>query len=577
MHVVHAIFIYKHFTFKFMALHKPLSALDNENFELYNVVYTGSNNEDLYEFFQNRNSLKWTPYRKSVDENGEISFVVSPKISENDYEKWLNNWNEDSYTDKNVYSVVRDKEFTIIIYNSTDCDSVLTKDIVLKQYEKVYNRNTADWKIDGVITYNIITNTPEQVTFEGKNIFDLNCIKDIKIKEVFLCGYDISDSLFRQMTQLSERVFVFENNVFKINAIRSVLKTNNTKLCTSKTSTKAYQAYMLLRDPIGNIKRTDNKGVEILKDYSDAVMNAFIDYSDWEHCEKVKYAFENKITDDDWRGKLVEVLFGSEKSIDISLDLESAATVLETESEFAKLLDDKKYLLWAGDVIAVNTKYTPTFADVNKLIHDDRKYSKIVTFYKDNEDFWTVNIYKADRDLCNEKRCGEALSQNHLGVQNVWYTETGIPVVKVENIRNNDIIGVKWYNVSGKRPVQVNHYVPNFNGGQYVFDKYYKDYFTFTKKSDGEIIYDGIADENQKDKSPLVLNGKLQTYSLSGESTNITFKHVYPDLSDINFNKISLIDLLRHKYYCSGNKYVVSCSLTDKQMYDCLKTKSIMG
>ena len=623
--------------------YEPKSAVKDKDYELYNVVYTAFtgdgktiNDVDLMDYHANRNSFRWTPFRRKKTDGG-FEFIACPYISEQSYPTWSHDWlNDTEYEDKNIYSFIQDKTFTLIIYDSRDYDSVLTKDIVVKQYQTGYHRDTEDWKKDGVVIYDVADDSTDYPTYESTCFFDLNCLKESKVDEVFLCGYNIPANMVRQFAQSGERVFVFENNPFKINAIRSILRAQyDVKLCVSKISTKAYQAYSLFRDPIGNIKPEDNKGLKILKDYSNAITNSFTDYKEWQYLEKVKKAFEIKVKEEDeinddgsiktkgWRSQLVDILFGAEPgSFDLTLS-ETTGSV----SEFMNDLENKK-LLWVGDVVAINTENTPTFAEVDKLIHIDRKYSQILTFYKNNADFWTVNIYKTERELLNPISCVKAETKNAFGVQNIWYTPTGIPVVKVEDFYQGRISAVKWYNVSGKRSIPVNNYVIDNNKYEYVFDTDLQQYVKFdaekyraeSLKSPNVTIHyaediycpfdlleetkptqeptaeteptqeptaetEPTQEPEQKVikkrgdviKNPYMVNNKLQTYSLSKDNSNLVFNIVYPDTIDIDFNKISLIDMLRNKYYCQGNKYVVTCSLTDKQMYECLKTKSIMG
>lgn len=568
--------------------YEPIKAGEDKSFELYNIVYPAyveSGEVDtvsLGAFFEERNKLKWTPFYRLDKEDGSFEFKIVPYIYDETKDSWRDNWiNDKSHSDKNIYSFIQDKTFTLIIYNSQDHDSVLTKDIIIKQYTQSYNRNVADWKENGVVIYDVIKGESEYDTFEGTKYFDLNCLKHSPIDEVFLCGYIVESNLVRQFAQSGERLFIFESNPLKINDVRSILRAQaDVKFCTSKTSTKAYQAYTLFRDPIGNIKPEDNEGLRVLKLYSDAVTNSFDSFDRWKDLEKAKILFEEKIEDIDWRKSLVDALFGTkDDTVDfvyenINLDFNKT-----NPSNFIDALETKG-LNWTGNAVAINTEEIPTFAEVNHYIHDERAYDQIITFYKADDKFWTVNVYKTERDVLNAISTVEAKAKNAQGIQNIWYTPTGIPVVKVEDFYEGKICSVKWYNVSGKRNIPVNNYI-NDSKGKYVFDISQQKYVEFDKPEYDDSKVPGKVPHYVGTTTPIdeafKIGSRYQFYSLSEDKSNLIFDKVYPDTGDIDFNNVSLIDKFRNKYYCQGNKYVVTCSLTDKQMYECLKTKSIMG
>lgn len=578
--------------------YEPIKAGEDnkQSFELYNVVYPAYNESgevdkvSLGAFFDERNKLKWTPFYRLDKEDGSFEFKTVPYIYDEQKDPWIDSWiNDKSHEDKNIYAFIQDKTFTLIIYNSQDHDSILTKDIIVKQYTDSYNREVANWKDNGVIIYDVIKGESEYDTFEGTKYFDLNSLKESPIDEVFLCGYIVEANLVRQFAQSGERLFIFESNPLKINDVRSILRAQaDVKFCTSKTSTKAYQAYTLFRDPIGNIKPEDNDGLRVLKLYSDAATNSFDSFDKWKDLEKSKILFEEKILDDSkntddltWRQTLVNALFGTKNDTvdfvyeDINLDFNDK----NPSSAFITALETKG-LNWTGNAVAINTEEIPTFAEVNHYVHDERAYDQIITFYKADDKFWTVNVYKTERDVLNAISIVNAQSKNAQGIQNIWYTPTGIPVVKVEDFYEGKICSVKWYNVSGTRNIPVNNYVLDSNG-KYVFDIAQQKYVEFDKPEytasnvPGKVPhYVGTADPIE---DAYKIGSRYQFYSLSEDKTNLLFDEVYPDTADIDFNNISLIDKFRNKYYCQGNKYVVTCSLTDKQMYECLKTKSIMG
>ena len=148
----------------------------------YNVVYTAFtgdgktvNDVDLMDYHANRNSFRWTPFRRKKTDGG-FEFIACPYISEQSYPTWSHDWlNDKEYEDKNIYSFIQDKTFTLIIYDSRDYDSVLTKDIVVKQYQTGYHRDTEDWKKDGVVIYDVADDRTDYPTYESTCFFDLTC------------------------------------------------------------------------------------------------------------------------------------------------------------------------------------------------------------------------------------------------------------------------------------------------------------------------------------------------------------------------------------------------------------------
>lgn len=576
--------------------YEPIKAGEDKPFELYNVVYPAYKKSgevdkvSLGAFFDERNKLKWTPFYRLDKEDGSFEFKIVPYIYDESKDTWIDSWiNNNSHEDKNIYAFIQDQTFTLIIYNSQDHDSILTKDIIVKQYTDSYNREVTNWKDNGVIIYDVIKGESEYNTFEGAKYFDLNSLKESPIDEVFLCGYIVEANLVRQFAQSGERLFIFESNPLKINDVRSILRAQaDVKFCTSKTSTKAYQAYTLFRDPIGNIKPEDNEGLRVLKLYSDAATNSFDSFDKWKDLEKAKILFEEKILDDNqnadnltWRQTLVNALFGT-KNDNVDFEFEDINLDFNDENPSSNFITalETKGLNWTGNAVAINTEEIPTFAEVNHYIHDERKYDQIITFYKANDKFWTVNVYKTERDVLNAISIVNAKTKNAQGIQNIWYTPTGIPVVKVEDFYEGRICSVKWYNVSGTRNIPVNNYVYDSNG-KYVFDISQQKYVEFDKPEYTASNVPGKVPHYVGTTTPIddayKIGSRYQFYSLSEDKTNLLFDEVYPDTADIDFNNISLIDKFRNKYYCQGNKYVVTCSLTDKQMYECLKTKSIMG
>ena len=566
-----------------MTNYTPVTASEDK-FELYNVVYKASEDVDLKDYLKNRNSFKWTPYVKVVNElTGEYKFESLPKLTTKldiNNTREVTNWIDDfkkEYNNSDIYSLIQDKTFTLIIFDSRDYDSILTKDIIVKQYETAYGRDVKDWHKDGVIIYDSFENKSSFTTIDGTNYFDLNCLKETAIDEVFLCGYNIDNNLFKQFARSNERVFVFESNPYKINTIRSLIRTSyDVHFCMSKTSTKAYQAYTLFRDPIGNIKTTDNPGLEILKNYSDINTFSFEDCSQWQQLEKTYKWFEDKVKDDAWREKLVNVLFGDFKTPDkAKKDLgfdEIDSIVIEDNEKFNEDLNNYSYR-WTNNVVAVNTREIPTYNQVNQLIAVERKYDQIITFYKNDSDFWIVKAYKVDREVKNGISITVAEPKDKDGVQIIWYTPTGVPVVKVV-----EYDGVKWYNVSGKRKVNANYYEFD-KSGNYIYDASKYQYVEFTWSDDSSDHYPIV--NGEKFDNAFRKDGKIQTYKkldkTNGYPNYITFDIVYADTIDIDFNNLSLIELLRNSYYCQGNKFAITASLNDRQMYECLKTKSILG
>lgn len=538
-----------------------------ENFELYNVVYSVSDEEGLKDYFKNRNHLTWTPYIK-VETEDEYYFTQLPKIEGKITEiEWIKNFKNNYKSD--IYSFILDKTFTLIIFNSRDVDSVLTKDIIIKQYQSVYGRNIEDWKKDGVIIYDIAKDRTLYPTIDGKYYFNFCSLQDNSIDEIFLCGYDVDSNVIKQFVKSNEKVFIFENNPLKINLIKSFSRnSNNMHYCMTNSQIKAYQAYTLFRDPIGNIKTNDNKALEILKDYSDMITISFKTCEEWQRLEKIKIWFERKVEDNEWRGKFINCLFGENEY----LMYEEAE--LENAKDSDAFSEDLKHFSnqWTDNTIAINTRAIPSYNQVNKLISTKKEYNKIVIFFKSDAGYWSLMVFKVDRKLENGISIDKADSIDPITkIQNKWYTEQGIPVIKVDNLYE-----VLWYNMIGKNPIPANYYELDLDNGNYIFDTKNRKYMKFVWNDEASSNRYPLVN-NKKINNAYKINDVYQTYRLIEDNKHIVFDTVYKTKDDIEFNQMNLFEKLKNKYYCRGNKYFVNCSLTDKQIYDCLKAKSILG
>lgn len=604
--------------------------------ELYIVAYSveSGDSEDLKRFYGERKNIRRKCFAKNSDNTGNITFVDWTEVNATDTEEgkfcddWINNRNiyatEHGVTpDYNIYVFnTGDIEkgtkivFTLIMFDSRDDDSILCKDIVVKQYKESYKRNIENWKEDGVIVYDIAKGESVYPTYEGSHIFDPTLLAETDVDEVFICGYNIDKTLLNRFALNKEKLFIFESNPYKINEIRSTLRNQfSGRLCMSKTTSKALQAFTLFKDPIGNIKPEDNDALKVLKDYSDALCNNFTAFENWSYLAKVKMAFETKVQSnrDKFFGDLVDCLFNvSSKTINFDSNIEIADNNI-----FDNVV--KNYpLKWTGDILALNTEEIPTPNQVYKLVSGDfyedtsgplidaegnylltdpngdklfndgsedikvikggRNYSKIVTFYKKENKFWTVNVYSAPRLLANGISIHDAQEYDSNNSPKRWYTPTGVPVMKVTT---NDpkfakrVIDVRWFNISGKRNVQVNAFEEN-EYGQYVFNCENEWYELYSKEKHEKGGYGEDYDFGKKYYLKNASSINPRRFNKVSGSQNIQFDIVYEDSEDVDFNALSLISYMSNKYLCNGNKYVVEASMTDKQLYECLRTKSLV-
>lgn len=266
---------------------------------------------------------------------------------------------------------------TVILYNSLDIDSKVSKEIIVRQCEQNLNMSSDD----------IIL-----LDYNDNNYAN---ILDYSDNKIFVCGVYCNSNFIYNLSVSNNDIYIFENNRFKIDAIRDIVIIRSNVFAPLKvTECKCLQVIKSLIDPLG-ILSSNNVAYKIISDYSNCVC---LSNENSEELDRNRYLFENGLNIEN----LILTLFNIEK-----LNKEEIFTLSDndfTEYEQKMTANFKSEIekygeLWSGNIIVLNARYDLTEELVNDLITVNEKYSMIIVYSKDNSEFVTLKIYKSLKNL----------------------------------------------------------------------------------------------------------------------------------------------------------------------------------
>lgn len=444
-----------------------------------------------------------------LDTDTIVEIEETPSVEEND----------------NVY---KNGPFSVIIYDSSNFDSLLSKEIILAQYKYAYSKDI-EIKENNIVSFD----TTESVLSNEE--IDLSKLDKTPPDRIFICGLNnLNTDLLNKFISDGETVHVFESNVYLISQYRYIFTSHtNVKNHADKSMSISLKVLKTLIDPLEVFNDSDNKAYEVLHDYSLVKTLTYNIHSD-KNYDEIKYNVEHDLNIENF---LKVLLNRTDQDLELFNNTDTFENYEADAIEKFRESMNNYGLLWTGNTLAINDRIDVPRSEVERLIAEEKKYALIFTYSQDTEDFFTGNIYRAERPYIgvddNDPCTPEEMEENR-----VYYLESGLGVVK--KILNKDKSNERsvWYNYSSNKMI--------------------------------DDIYETIRVIN-KERYPNTYPGDEEVKEL--DRNDEFFRHVYLNRSQIEFNVFDLYKRACMKFTCIGNKDKVTAYITPKQLYDCVYQK----
>lgn len=470
--------------------------------------------------------------------------------------------------------------YSVVIYNSANYDSTLSKDIIVAQYKYAYSKDVNNLS-NNIVVYDVASDESSNPDID---IYNLDRTEDkTDIDRIFICGLFIGRELLEKFINDNENIQIFDNNLFSINLLRSLINYYpNAKNNMDKNKSLSLKVVNVLIDPLGVFEDSDNTAYKLLCDYSNAISMTYKNAEEMHRCNTVRYAMENKLNIDKFvkvllnRGETDESNIDENLLFDLSEGDETFNSIDElynnyTEDQYVKIkkIINDHGILWTGDVLAINDRIDIPESVVQKIIGEDKEYSLLFVFAQDDIDYTTAYIYRAERPVYEPINASDPCTPETALPNTVYYLINGAPVLRKDYIVGKEITSL-WFNT--KLNKQINIY------SKEILDLYKKDYISVEPE---EIINNWVEDlyyyQNEYDGEYIL----VEDVELVKENDDFRyFKYdtiitLYLDKAQIDFNLFNLYDRCQSKFLCKGNKFKVEAYLTHKQIYDCMNTQAL--
>lgn len=404
-------------------------------------------------------------------------------------------------------------KYSVIIYNGSNPDSELAKDIICGYYSRIYNTSVDD--NPAYITYNVI-DPSEDFSFD---ILSAN----EKVDKIFILGLDLSTTIINKFLTNKESLVVYENNIVKINTYTTKFLTKDfVKNYMDASMSMSLKVVRTIVDSLDAFEDIENVAYEILTDYSDALTYTY-NIEDENYYAGLRWKFAESDVDN---AKLVETLLGGAQYSFADIigdninDKESLASKysenMEESAEDVKKALNINGMLFNNNVVVINDRLEVPESVVKDMIDpedDNPKASLIFVYHQDVADYITVEAYRTKRTIKEDEK------------------------ISAEEIKS----ALELDESSDKS------------------DTYYLEDLTsvYAKKVDNNILW---------------YNAKtLKTTSVVSDDTVL-----YKNNDKLTFNQFSLLKTFKAKYNCVGNDYKVTAYFTPKDIYNVLNSKTII-